>query len=301
MEKKQAYLITAYKDFDAVYELASFLCMEDCVYLHIDSKSEEIGKAQRMRLSELPNVTLIDTYRISWGGYAHVSAFLRLMVLALANPSVSYLHFLTGEDFPVRAPAEIHDRFVDSDRIYLDYLTQQEFPPQVEMRYRYYNLFPDKNVKNPFLWQLQDKTCRLQKLLGIRRKKFGEFDRLYKGLLYISLPRDAAEDIIAYVSAHPEYEKAMYSTQIPEEFFFHTLLLNDSFAEGKYKDRIEKRELRYMNWERGDGGSPAYLTEEDLARLRKGNYYFARKFHSHDALRERIIKECWRTADETRD
>ncbi|MCR5655808.1 MAG: beta-1,6-N-acetylglucosaminyltransferase [Lachnospiraceae bacterium] len=293
MKKRQAYLITAYKDFDAVYELASFLCREDYVYLHIDKKSKEIGEREIERLRELKHVKVISDYSVPWGGFTHVQAFLRLMKLAAANPDVSYLHFLTGEDFPVRSPKEIHDRFVDCDKIYLDYVEQKDFPPQVEKRYRYYNWFQNKNVKNPVLWQVQNLTVNCQKLVGIRRKKLGEFSDIYKGLLYISLPGDCAKDILSYVSEHPEYVKALYRTQIPEEFFFHTILLNDSFANGKYKDRIEKRELRYLNWERGDGGSPAYLLEEDLPLLKKGRYYFARKFHSHDALREQIVKDMW--------
>lgn len=39
MNKKQAYLITAYKDFDAVYELASFLSKEDRVFIHVDKRA----------------------------------------------------------------------------------------------------------------------------------------------------------------------------------------------------------------------------------------------------------------------
>ena len=109
------------------------------------------------------------------------------------------------------------------------------------------------------------------------------------------MPVQAAGDILAYVKEHPEYEKAMYRCQIPEEFFFHTLLLNESFNRGKWKPLIINKELRYMDWERGDGGSPVYLEEGDYEALASGDYCFARKFHGKgtEELKKKIIENLW--------
>lgn len=295
MEKKQAYLITAYKDFDAVYELASFLSKEDKVFIHVDKKSREIGSPELGKLNALENCRAVSLYSISWGGYGHISAFLELMRLAAEDEEVSYLHFLTGEDFPLKSPQRLHERFAGDEHIYLSYIEDKDFNDAVKKRYYYYNLFQNKNVKNPFLWQLQNFTVSLQRLARIKRKRLGEFQKIYKGLVYISMPAAAAKDILSYVEAHPEYEKAMYRCQIPEEFFFHTLLLNESFCGGKWKPLIIDKELRYMDWERGDGGSPVYLEDEDYESLAAGDFCFARKFHSKgtEGLKKKIIENLW--------
>lgn len=295
MDKKQAYLITAYKDFAAVYELASFLCEYDKVYIHVDQKSKEIGPDEIGRLNALPNCEAYSEYSIAWGGYTHVQAILSLMKRAVADEEVVYMHLLTGEDFPLRSPEMLHDIFIKEDRIYLSFIEEKDFNEAVKKRYLYYNLFQNKNVKNPILWQLQNFTVNMQKWCGVCRKSLGEFVTIYKGLVYISMPIGAAADILAYVESHPEYEKDMYHCQIPEEFFFHTLLLNDAFCDGNWKSKIVDKELRYMNWERGDGGSPVYLNDTDYEPMADFDGCFARKFHGRESagLKQKIKDNLW--------
>jgi len=292
---QQAYLLTAYKDYDAVSELASFLSEEDFVFIHVDKKSVAITNQQIEELNQNSKINAYREFSIAWGGYNHVNALLSLMRKAVASEAVSYIHMLTGEDFPLCSPKELHERFVDDGHIYLSYIKDDDFNEAVKKRYLYYNFFQDKNVKNKVLWLIQDFTVKLQKMVGIKRSQWGEFTELYKGLVYISMPIEAAKDILDYIDSHPEYVKDMYKCQLPEEFFFHTLLLNESFYEGKWRKKIIDQELRYMNWTRGDGGSPVYLEDEDFNELAKGNYFFARKFHGKESatLKEKIIKELW--------
>lgn len=295
MNKKQAYLVTAYKDFDAVYELASFLCKEDKVYIHVDKKSVQLGDSELSKLNGLSQCEAYKQYSISWGGYRHVKALLSLMEKAVADEEVGFIHMLTGEDFPLLHPKKIQERFAEDSHIYLDYIEEKDFSKAVKKRCYYYNFFQDKNVKNPVLWQIQDITVQLQRFIGIRRKGLGEFGQIYKGLVYISMPIEAARDLLTYVKMHPEYEKDLIRCQIPEEFFFHTLLLNEAFCEGKWKKQVIRRELRYMSWEHGDGSSPDYLDEAAYDKLAESNCVFARKFHGRESapLKEKIRKLLW--------
>ena len=284
---KQAFLITAYKDFDSLYALAGFLAQTSYVYIHIDAKSA-ITSAQIAKLNTLQNCHAIRKYKICWGGFAHVEAVLELLKQAVENTEVSYLHLLTGEDVPLKTMEELDEKYLEDGHIYMDAIPAKDFTPQVRKRVRYHNWFADKNVKNPFLWQLQNLTVNLQKVLGIRRNGIGEFkeDRLYKGLVYISLPRVAAEYVVHYCGEHTEFLKDLKDCQIPEEFFFQTILMNSSFAK-----KVESRPIRYMNWDKGDGGSPAYLELDDLTEIRQGDYDFARKFGRgiSDALRRELF------------
>lgn len=286
---KQAYLITAYKDFDSLYELAEIFTRTGYVYIHIDQKSKTITDEDMEKLNRLPGCQAIRRYRIVWGGFQHVLAIRELMLRALLNEDVSYMHLLTGEDFPLVPVEELDAMFLDNKQIYMSYIPPEKLPETVTVRYRYYNWFRDKNVKNKVLWQLQHMTVQLQKLAGVCRKGIGEFTRIYKGLVYISMPREAALDVTGYLSKHEEFWDDLMKCQVPEEFFFQTLFMNDE----KWAKAVVDRELRYMDWSRGDGSSPAYLDDSDYERVKASGCLFARKFHPEKSagLRERLRKE----------
>jgi len=283
----QAFLITAYKDYDQLYELASYLGENHKVFVHVDKSSTEITQENVRELNRIGNCTVISVYEICWGSFTHVEAIMALMDLALADEQVSYMHLITAQDLPVLSLDEIERRFDKETHIYMDYIPPQEFTPAVKVRYRYYNWFVNKNVKSKWLWTLQYLTVLLQKLLFIRRKGIGSFTSIYKGLVYISMPRDAAAYVMEYCKEDPGYLKSLRLCQVPEEFFFQTLFMNSYF-----KERIIKKGLRYMNWEKGDGSSPAFLDESDYEAIVKGDYIFARKFDSviSKGLKEKIMK-----------
>ena len=176
---KQAYLITAYKNFDELYELAEILSKTAYVFIHVDEKSREITDADVEKLNRLPGCEAIREYRIVWGGFAHVQAIVKLMAMALSKEDVSYMHLLTGEDFPLLTPEQLDEKFLTSDQIFMDYLTPEQLPETVTKRYQYYNWFTDQNVKNKVLWQLQNMTVKVQKKAGICRKGIGPFTKIY--------------------------------------------------------------------------------------------------------------------------
>lgn len=290
---KQAYLITAYKDAGSLFELADMFAKNGYVYIHIDKKSRTITDGDIEKLNQIPRCTAIRKYDIKWGGFNHVRAILELVMMAVGNDDVSYMHMLTGEDFPLVSPAKLDEQFLTCDDIYMSYIKPEELPETVTVRYRYYNWFQDRNVKNKVLWGLQHMTVKLQKACGVFREGIGEFTRIYKGLVYISMPKEAAAYVVEYVSRHEEFWDDLYKCQVPEEFFFQTLFMNHE----KWSQKVVDRELRYMDWSKGDGSSPAYLTEEDYEAVMASGCLFARKFHPESSveLRNRIRKHIERT------
>lgn len=286
---KQAYLITAYKDFNSLYELAQIFTQNAYVYIHIDKKSNTITDEDIEKLNKLPRCQAIRKYRIVWGGFNHVLAIRELVLRALLNEEVSYMHLLTGEDFPLVSVDKLDEMFLQDKQIYMSFIPPEKLPDTVIVRYRYYNWFRDKNVKNKLLWQLQHMTVQLQRLLGVCRKGIGEFSRIYKGLVYISMPREAARDAMEYLTTHEDFWNDLMKCQVPEEFLFQTLFMNDK----KWSQVVVERELRYMDWSKGDGSSPAYLDDSDYEKIRESGCLFARKFHPVQSanLRERLRRE----------
>ena len=65
------------------------------------------------------------------------------------------------------------------------------------------------------------------------------------------------------------------------------------FMNSYFKERVVKKELRYMNWERGDGSSPVFLNETDYDAIQNGDYIFARKFDTVTSakLKEKIMMD----------
>jgi len=287
---KQAILITAYKNYGNLKELVDFFAKECYVFIHIDAKSKEILEEQILELNTVESCFAIRKYAIYWGGYSHLRAVLDLMQMASEHPDISYVHIITGEDYPVRAFEEFQRKFLRDDHIYMSVMPPEEFKDTVTVRYRYYNWFIDKNVKNPVLWQLQRATVILQKLFGVSRDSIGEFCKIYKGLLYASFPREVLNYIESYLIKHPEYLKDLKRCQLPEEFFFQTIIMNSSYAR-----QVAKQDIRYMNWEKGDSSSPIYLTMEAYGELQKKRYFFARKFHPiiSQELKEHISEQMF--------
>lgn len=286
---KQAYLITAYKNFDELYELAEILSKTAYVFIHVDEKSREITDADVEKLNQLPSCEAIREYRIVWGGFAHVQAIVKLVAMALSKEDVSYMHLLTGEDFPLLTPEQLDEKFLTSDQIYMDYLTPEQLPETVTKRYQYYNWFTDQNVKNKVLWQLQNMTVKVQKKSGICRKGIGPFTKIYKGLVYVSMPREAAAYVVSFVAKHGEFWDDLAVCQVPEEFFFQTIFMNDK----NWREHVVNKQLRYMDWTKGDGSSPAYLTLEDYDKVKASGCAFARKFHpkQSEILRDRLRED----------
>ena len=103
------------------------------------------------------------------------------------------------------------------------------------------------------------------------------------------MPKEAAAYVIEYVAGHEDFWGDLYRCQVPEEFFFQTLFMNSS----KWAERVINKELRYMDWSRGDGASPCYLVPEDYEKVMKSECVFARKFHPElsKELRDKIRTE----------
>ena len=286
---KLAYLITAYKDAGSLLELAEMFAQSGYVYIHIDKKSRTITEEDIEALNRIPNCVAIRKYDINWGGFNHVKAILELVMMAVANEDVSYIHMLTGEDFPLVPLQQLEEEFLSCDRIYMTYIGPENLPETVTVRYRYYNWFQDRNVKNKLLWSVQDMTVKLQKFCGVCREGIGEFTRIYKGLVYISMPKDAAAYVVEYVACHEEFWEELYKCQVPEEFFFQTLFMNHE----TWSQQVENRELRYMDWSKGDGASPVYLADDDYEKIKASGCLFARKFHPElsKGLRNRLRRD----------
>ena len=108
----------------------------------------------------------------------------------------------------------------------------------------------------------------------------------YKGLLYVSLPRDAAEYVLKDRHAR-RFLRKLRTTYIPEEFFFQNV-----FNETPFEARIVNRQLHFSIWDEPERGLPAVLDSGDLKRIDASGCCFARKIEGNSALAKTLL-ERW--------
>ncbi|MDQ3100988.1 MAG: hypothetical protein M3R08_06350, partial [Bacteroidota bacterium] len=98
---RHAFLITAYKDPDALVELIDDLGSGAAIHIHWDRRSP-LTKEEFQRITSKKQVkTFSRRYKVNWGSTRHLRALLELSRKALLDPDVQRLHALSGSDRPI--------------------------------------------------------------------------------------------------------------------------------------------------------------------------------------------------------
>lgn len=267
----QAFLITAYKNQDQLVRLIQSINENALVYVHLDKKSKALS-LQKLNALQLKNTQFVSEYKISWGGIDHLLAILLLINLALADERVTYLHTISGQDIRVCPLKELEQRFNTSNEIYMTCTNSKNFPHQIKERYQHHiitsHYFPEKTLVRI----LNYCYISLQKCFHYEWHTIKPFDDIYKGMIWCSMPRDAAQYAIDFSTKNPVFLRYLKHVSIPEEFFFQSI-----FMTSEYKKNVTPRNLRYTDWTKRNGSMPAILDETDFDKIVKGDYIFARK------------------------
>ena len=266
-----AALVTAYKDFPMLAMLVDALHARGMrVFCHVDRRSSfPPGDIARL---EATGCVVSRRYKVFWGSYSHLSAMVSLMRQALADPAVSYVHTLSGQDFPIKDAAAI-DQACDGG-IFMSAEPLEDTAEAVQDRFTYFKLlYPMerwRTIPRPI-----DKVLRqAQRRLGVRRVGTRSHARIFKGLVWMSLPAEAARHAVEDERARRLLHELRLS-YLPEEFFFQTAILNSPFAA-----RLRASDLRYIDWGPRDGLRPAVLDLRDAEPLAASPALFARKLDS---------------------
>ncbi len=264
-------IITAYKDIDALWHLVNALDRRFFdIHIHIDRKSA-ISKADESALQD-SGCHVLRKYTIPWGGYSHLRAILELGQTALGKTEADYIHIISGQDHPIKSAAEIASAC--QGEIYMSVTTLDDLPPDVRSRYELRNVFYFmQNLGNAY--RILDKVSRrIQEALGVKRGHIGNFDVIYKGMIWISMPAK----VFRFVLEHPQarsFLKALRTVYLPEEIFFQTIIMNSS-----YRENVIASNRRHTDWVFRNGSRPAVLDATDVRRLENSDAFFVRKVDS---------------------
>lgn len=270
-----AYIVSAYKLPDQLARLVTTLATETChFFVHVDRKTDEATYRRMVTpLAPLANVHFLERHRCYYGGFGHVGATIKgISEIFRRRMPFDYAILLTGQDYPIKSNQEIDAFFEQHDGLsFMDH-----FPlPSEDWDFRGMDRIESWHVR------LRGTYFRFPRRAGIRiKRRFPSSLQPFGGSAYWCLSREAAEYVHRFLQKDRSYVRFFNYVNVPEEMFFHTIILNSPLRASVVND-----DLRYMEWRKPAVASgPALLTKDDFNKIVSSPKLFARKFDiSHDA------------------
>jgi len=273
---KHAFLIIAHGNFTHLLRLLNQMDSNCQVYIHLDRKLLP-SKQEHETLSDFSVVKgIYSRYKINWGGFNMLKASLFLLKKAVKDDNNCYFHLLSGQDYPVK-PITDFTKFMEENKgkEFLEYhtLPYSRWENSTFRRYEYYYFHDLFNYRTHKGYHRILKALRFQMKWNIKRRIPDHFETIYGGCCWFSLSRECICYLLAYTRKQPAFYRRLKFTFVPEETYFHTVLLNSPF-----KEHVVNRSLRYVDWRYRNGNYPSNLDESDFELLCTTDAFFARKF-----------------------
>lgn len=264
---KIAHLLLAHKSPKQVARLTKILADHPnaAVFIHVDAKSEILPF-----VAELSGVRKVHFLKkrvsVNWGGYSMVEATIRLLETAFKKDDFQYFNLLSGEDYLLKSPADIHSFLGNHHgKSFVEYQQRDTLWWQsAQVRFtKYY--FTDINL--PGIHAIE----RLVNFFLPKRKPLQNIS-LVGGSQWMTLYRDHVQYIIEQAIFSRKLIQFFKYSWAPDEFFFQTILFNSP-----YRNELINNNLRYIAWEEGKA-SPKTTTPQDIQTVIQSDKLFARKF-----------------------
>lgn len=276
MKGQQAVLILAHKNFPQLLALIQKLTPTFRVYIHFDKKMV-LRPHEKKELAQFENVSFFSKYDVKWGSFSIVSATLDLIKIALADPTVGYLHLISGQDWPAQAPAAVAAFYDAHPAIYLDYWLAQTREKSHEQQIwwtKFYYNYDQVNRRSTFGKLYHRVLIAVQLLLRVNKlKRLGvSSQEIYAGQQWFDAPREALAYAVQKFESDPRWRQLFTTSFCPDEFWLQTMLCNS-----EYQSAIVNDLHRYILWEHREGNYPAILDDRDLTAIKQSKALWMRK------------------------
>lgn len=281
---KQCLIITAYKSVEMLRCLLKSTYDHFYCYVHVD---KEKWPSFEVLKKEFCDVVFLHDYAVKWGGQEHLEVVLKMLNMSLGK-EYSYVHIISGEDYPTKSVEEIIAKFDKDEKIYCDYDLISSKKHYAYRRYCFYWPYAkfSMNYKKPWVRYFNLFCVGIQKCFPIlQRNHIGEFQKIYWGFIWGTYPKYAVEYVLNYLKCHHEFWKDLSTCKIPEELCFQTILMNSN-----YREKVVNDNLRYWNFEGGDNSGPVYLNINDIMSDKCNRAIFCRKV-KYDSDVRRILEQ----------
>lgn len=259
------------------------------LYLHVDSRRNiEPFRAALGRVG-MDDVAFLNRHPTRWGGPEVLDAAVDGLARAFEE-GCTYFTLISGQDWPLRSAQAIVDFFASAgSRSFLshfDYPAEHlRFGGRDRIEFYSYNIMGRRETCIPrgedasFLnrkGRVMNELLRLRSAPG-RRRRFPNYLRPVGGWLWWNLSREAAEYVLEFLSAHPDYRRFHEHGLSPDEVFFQSILVGTDYATDH---EVINDSLRFTIWE-PRSSHPRTLTTANLQALLASDALFARKFDEH--------------------
>lgn len=273
----QAVLIIAHKDIDQVVELAKKLRSTFKVIIHFDKKIKITNK-QKEALDNM-GIQYFSKISVNWGSWSIGQVAVELMKEAIEDPTITYVHLISGQDWPLKPVEEIKNFYENNNNIYLRYYkadVKKGHDNALNWQKFYYN-YDLINRHSLFGKVINRLSTWTQSLLRVNKlQSLGINLEIYTGANWCDLPRDAVEYCLEYFESHENFRKMLKTGSFSDEFWVQTIICNSK----KFENRLDDDYHRFIKWEHVHNSFPAILDENDYEDIQKSNAMFGRKFES---------------------
>lgn len=276
IHQRTAYILQVHNNPDQVNKFISQLIIENQadVYIHIDKKNVEKFNG---RIINSPNVIVLEqSINCEWGDISQVDTTLLLLKAVMdSKKTYDYVCLRSGQDLLVKKGFK--DFLMENTgQVFINIRSMKNELALVKLdwpkitRKRYTTAHPVR-IYRRIVQELFRKGINISPNDHYWPKEYS----FYKGSQWFSIPFNTAKYISKFLEENEWYYKFFENTLIPDESFFHTLIMNSP-----YKNDVVNNNLLYLKWGEtlSERNSPQYLTSKDIPVIEGSNQYFARKF-----------------------
>mgnify|MGYP001026224967 CR=1 FL=1 len=270
---KHAYLIMAHNSSDVLQRLISAIDdVRNDIFIHIDKKATFDGNGLFVNQSRL--YIIPERIDARWGDFSLVEIELCLIREAMSKCDYSYLHLLSGVDYPIQSQDYIHQYCKEHQGMEFIGFAQDVTEQELWWRSQHYFLFSrDFQSGNMIKKILRALYARLQSVCRYHRTRL----EVKKGAQWVSVTADFCNYVL---SQQGRLRKEFNHTYCPDELVMQTLCWNSDFRNKVYSLTDEFMGCkRYIPWK---NGQLMPFDKEDFRKMEESECWFARKFTCED-------------------
>lgn len=265
---RMAYAIQCHKNPEQLNNLIDKISDEEVdIFIHVDEKSSIMNAINKNN-----NIYFTDKrFNVKWGHSSQFFATVELLEKIDKTADYDYIHFISGQDYPIKCKDEIKSFFKENyGKQFIQYRPlPNDWPYNGMSRVLVY--YPEFLFANKFTRKFMHKYEELVMKITTFQRNIDNLPKLYGGSCWFSITGDCMKYILEFLNKNNNYVKFFKNTHCGDEIFFQTILLNS-----KYKQNLFNDNMRYIDWSTG-GASPKVLMEEDFEKLQKSHKLYARK------------------------
>lgn len=283
--KQHAFIFQVHKQPELFSRICKVLSKENHhFFVNIDAKIKNVDNFKNV-VVDIPNMHFLQPrWKVHHGGCSQFLCTLDLLQMVKRElPNYSFVHSLSGQDYPVKSNKEFDRFFEDKDKGYMA-IEDDEYNKECLK-----NKYPIR-VNEWYFNNSHTFIARIYNHIGLRSllstiQKRPDIQNLRGGWSWFTWTPKITDYVFSYLENHPEYLKRFNHTYCGDELIFSTIL--HPVAEKIGLD--EKHPLRYVSWEpnrrKSDVGKyrPYILNEEDFEDIRDSGALFCRKVQLPDS------------------